>query len=128
MTEITERSRGGGVLMALHNSIKFVALDTSLLRSMIPLVDIVICKCMFQYEKVTIVLLYIPLDLSISVFELTFDLLNILLVNMKIIIDGDFNVRQFYASTQSNFNHRDPKFDTTMSFCNLLIFNNLTLI
>lgn len=62
----TGRSIGGGVLIALKNSIKSDAIDTSSITRTIPLVDLLFCVCSSRGYKFYLVLLYIPPDTHVK--------------------------------------------------------------
>lgn len=99
---LTGRSRGGGVLVAFSNKLKFDVVDISIIHSQIPLVDIVVCKCVLSYAITTLILLYIPPDISFSDFEHLLDLLEIFIIDCRLILIGDFNLPTFSMSQGSN--------------------------
>lgn len=88
------RSRGGGVLLAMLDTIKFTCVDTSLLSDTVPLIDVIICKCINPVELV-ICAVYIPPDVPSDDLELFLGLLDVYLINANVIFLGDFNAPNF---------------------------------
>ena len=116
--ELVNRSRGGGVIMAFSEDITFIQLDTTHLSTLIPLIDIVICKCMYPYNFV-ICLLYAPPDISSEDFELFLNALELTLLNTRCLIIGDFNDPHFCKNLASP----SAKTSSLQLFCNVLELN-----
>ena len=95
------RTRGGGVVVAIKNSFSVSKLDLSELISNIPLVDIVGCKINFLAYSLYIFALYIPPHMPVQDLESFFEYLeNYVSTENKILIVGDFNIPSFHD--QSN--------------------------
>ena len=90
--EMVGRSRGGGVLMALKHSILFDVIDTGNFRTMAPMIDLVICRCLLGEVQVFIVLIYVPPAASSDDVEAVTSALEAILINHIFIIVGDFNI------------------------------------
>ena len=106
------RTRGGGVLAAFSELINADAVDTTVLTDMVPLIDIIICRCSVGNLKFLLIVIYIPPDISSHDFELFFNALETFILNDEIILVGDFNVPHFI---QEGFNC--PKTYTLKQFC-----------
>lgn len=89
------RATGGGVLLGLHNSILYDVLDTSHLGACAPLIDLVLCKCVFGSQVLLIGVIYIPPDLHRDVLESFLDALQMILLDRPILLVGDFNSPEF---------------------------------
>lgn len=92
---LTNRSAGGGVFVALSDGINYEICDVSVMGSIVPLVDIVACRCYFRNAYVYIVAVYIPPDIPSEDFELFSEALEIFLIDKPNILLGDFNVPNF---------------------------------
>lgn len=88
------RSRGGGVLLALNNSIQYLCIDTSFLTETVPLVDVVICRCVSPF-KFNICLVYIPPDVPVDDLEVLSGMLEVHLMDERTLFVGDFNLPNF---------------------------------
>ena len=112
----TGRSRGGGVLLAISNSLKYSLIDTSNLSNLVPLIDLVMCRSIFGKTKFIVCIVYVPPDVTSSDLELFLNALEVLLLDEEVILIGDFNVHNFskVASTVC------PKTSILQQFCNTL--------
>ena len=108
------KSDGGGVLVGLREHIKYESLDVTYILKLIPLVDLVVCKCTMDNFSFFLVSVYIPPNLSVNDSELLFEHLEILLVNKPVLIIGDFSILEFAAKSSS------PKAILLSHFCNTL--------
>lgn len=89
------RSRGGGVLSAVSESIVAELVDVAMVSGLVPLVDINVYKCFFTAVPTYMVNIYIPPDVNCDDFEMLLDALALVLVNKQTIIVGDFNATEF---------------------------------
>ena len=92
--EKTERTRGGGVLIALRKEISYTTVDCSILNDIIPLIDIVICNCIIENTHLYICAIYIPPDIPIEDIDTFFTYLEQLLLD-KPAINGRFQYTKF---------------------------------
>lgn len=90
---LTNRSTGGGVFIAWCNTVNFEPINTDAISSVVPLVDLVACKCTTNHFY--IVAVYIPPDISQQDFELFSEVLEVFLIDKPCILLGDFNIPQF---------------------------------
>lgn len=72
------RSRGGGVLIAIVHIIPFEIIDIIHISTLIPLVDLVICKIVLGHTSIYFVLVYVPPDAAFECFEILASALEIL--------------------------------------------------
>lgn len=107
---------GGGVLIAIDNTIKSEVIDTSQLVDRFPAIDFLVCKCFISVHFFYIAIVYIPPSVSLEYYEDFFDFLeNLDVLNTgKVIFVGDFNCAKFIDN-----NIDDGK---TCSIMNLLAF------
>lgn len=92
----TNTTRGGGVLLAFKTDYNVEPLDLSEFINIIPLIDILGCKCSNKYSSLFIYVLYIPPRVTSIELELFFESFELLISNQKnILILGDFNVTHF---------------------------------
>ena len=92
---LTGRSRGGGVLIALKESLNYSIVDTSNIKKLTPLIDIIACKCYFPNSNFILCALYIPPDVNANEVEIFTDALELFFLNDNIILVGDFNLPNF---------------------------------
>ena len=112
----TGRSRGGGVLLAYAEGIECEVLDTSHFSIAIPLIDIIVAKCVGVSFSYYVVVLYIPPDLHLTEFSLALDMLEQLVADSLVLIVGDFNVPSFGVGS----NHREPRANRLIDFAAIL--------
>lgn len=112
--EAIGRSRGGGAILGLSNAILYTVIDTTFLTNNIPLVDIILCKCVSPI-KLIICLVYIPPDISAGDLELLTSSLDMYLMDEQILLLGDFNLPNFILEVPSC-----AKTSTFLHFCSLL--------
>lgn len=96
--QTTGLTKGGGVLLAVKNSFNSTRLNLDLLNNVIPAIDIVGCKISFGNIELCVFVLYIPPSVNaceLETFLESFEALNCLLDNCKILICGDFNAPSY---------------------------------
>nr|CAH7720100.1 unnamed protein product [Callosobruchus chinensis] len=91
--ELTNTSRGGGVLLAIRKAYKVKQIDFNFTR-ILPAIDIVGVKVEVLRSVIFIILLYIPPNLSAALYESLFEQMFLLdyFNTDNVIILGDFNV------------------------------------
>lgn len=112
--EVTGRSRGGGVMLGLSDAILYTVIDTTFFTNTIPLVDIILCRCISPI-KLLICLMYIPPDLSIDDLEFLTSSLDMYLMEEQVLLLGDFNLPNFVLEVPSC-----AKTSAFLNFCSLL--------
>ena len=95
--DIVNKRDGGGVLVGLSDKIKFEVMDTPTVL-LVPLIDVIICRCQFFHFKFFLVACYIPPSLDFHEYELFFDALEAILVDKPAILIGDFNLPGYNGS------------------------------
>ena len=96
----SNRSRGGGVLVAVNNLICSAKIDVSLAGfDSSPTIDIAGVKLYSANRAILIFIVYIPPNTSVATYETIFDLFSILdgIQSKNVILVGDFNITH-YAS------------------------------
>lgn len=107
------RSRGGGVLLALRNSIAVVQSVTGPFA----LVDLICCRCLLGGCPVVIVVLYMPPNVSIDEVQDVLDFLEERLGDCdRCIVIGDFNIPHFRNDSNSTKYLVLKRFTTFMHF------------
>lgn len=91
----TGRKTGGGVLIALADHITYNAVDVSLVRELVPLIDIIMCCCSVHSFRFFMIGVYIPPDVSSIDLEVFLEALGALILDKPVIIIGDFNLSQY---------------------------------
>ena len=89
---VVDRTRGGGVLIAFSPKIEFKVIDTSQISNLVPLIDLVLCKCSVNCVNFLVAAVYIPPDVSCLDLESFTDALELCLSDSKFILLGDFNI------------------------------------
>lgn len=84
------RSTGGGVLIAFSDLISYTVVDTSFIASLVPLIDLVLCKCQYNHVSFYLAAVYVPPDICQQDFELFFESLEALLLDKPVLLLGDF--------------------------------------
>ena len=117
-------SKGGGTLLAIKSEFFVEPIDLSHILDILPSVDIVGCKCLFNnFFTILVYVVYIPPNISVENFE---SFLNIFEQNISnkdnVLILGDFNITNF------NSNIIDTKcqlMQSFLEFVNMKQFNNV---
>lgn len=116
---------GGGVLLAIDNTIKSETIDTSCFEENFPEIDLIVCKCFLSYISFLIVTVYIPPSLPLDNFENFleaiggWDLIN----SERVLFIGDFNSTHFI---DSNLEDKKTRMITNMiAFTNMKQCNNI---
>ncbi|KAJ3640833.1 hypothetical protein Zmor_027371 [Zophobas morio] len=65
------------------------------LTDLVPIIDIVLCRCILSNIRYLIAVVYIPPDVNCQDLEIFLNALEVLLINENVILIGDFNVPQF---------------------------------
>lgn len=93
----TGGTTGGGALVATKNNFLSSKLDLSMLHNLVPTIDIVGCKCVFKSLILYILVVYIPPNTSLDMYEILFDSLEQLdcFHNDNVLFLGDFNITQY---------------------------------
>ena len=105
-------SKGGGVLLAIHNLLPSLGLHIN------SNLEIVACQVYFQGKKLSIASIYIPCDTNLVDNELE-DVLN--QMNGEKLILGDFNAKHDLWGSNVN----DQRGDTIAEF---ILYNNLSVL
>lgn len=100
------RSRGGGVLFAAANTVTFTTIDIGHITQNAPLIDFILCKCLFRSFTLFIGVVYIPPDLPVDDLENFTNALEIFLLGKQFLIVGDFNIPDLYITTASTHSKR----------------------
>ena len=95
------RSRGGGALIAFSPNISFKVIDTSNICMLVPLIDLIVCKCIINDVSIVIVAAYVPPDLTCSDLEQFLNSIELLLLNQCFVILGDFNLPSLTKTTSA---------------------------
>lgn len=125
------RSKGGGVLLALKSSFHAEAIDLKLFECL-PLIDITGCRLFINNKFIYVFVVYIPPDLSTAHYELFLDLfLELNVLCHDVIMIGDFNMAKFI--TKDSWDTKCYLFQNFLSFsdlsqCNDVINSNNTLL
>lgn len=119
---LSGRSKAGGVLIALNSKIIYDVLDTSHIKSIVPVIDIVACKCFLGIQKVVICAIYIPPDITVNEFENFMDAIQLFLINEQVIFLGDFNVPNFMNSINCT---KSASLHNLCELLNLTQYNNV---
>lgn len=109
--------RGGGVLLAVHNKYAMTEIDLKYIRRDIPAVDIVGATLKINSFSFVILVLYIPPNVNIAVYNQLFELLETSddISNADVYIIGDFNIPEY--NYQTDYIHSD-KVLSLAAFCN----------
>lgn len=94
---VTGGSRGGGVLLAVRGEIGAELIDLTVVRNVVPIIDVVACKVNMKCGSLIILVLYVPPNIDSASFDLFFDVLcslDIILHN-RLVVVGDFNAAKF---------------------------------
>lgn len=75
---LVNRATGGGVLIAMCKRITFSVVPLPSLSRLVPLIDVVGCRCSVGDFVFSMVALYIPPDVSPADFELFFEAVSVL--------------------------------------------------
>lgn len=113
----TGLSRGGGVLLAVENSIKSSVIDVNIMKTSFPSIDILGCKVYLTNVSLLMFVLYVPPSISLAEFESffeTFESLNCFSTDCKILIFGDFNIPLY------NIDLNDSKSKALNNFINFI--------
>lgn len=98
---LVKLSKGGGVLLAIKNNITFSRINTSELSAVVPLIDIVLCKCLINMQSVTLGVIYIPPNVTANELDLFTAGLEQLILGHQFILFGDFNLPDFGKTNES---------------------------
>lgn len=113
--EATNKTKGGGVLLASRCTFKFHQIDLDDLLNLVPLIDVLGCKFTISNFHFNIFVIYMPPSITAVEMELFLESLEQLTINMtNLMIIGDFNV--------PFMNVENAKSSTLQSFIN---FNNI---
>ena len=118
--QLVNRSKGGGVVLAISDKYVRQAVDASVITDAIPLIDIVVCKCSISGVSFYLVGVYLVPDLPLSDVVLFLELLESLLFGFPVIFIGDFNFPGFSDcdTVQTNCS----KLDVFVNFCQFMNF------
>lgn len=125
---VVGRSKGGGVLMALSHSISFCTIDSSTISNLVPLIDLIICKCSISLITLFIVVVYVPPAVTGGDMELFADALETLLFDQDFIIVGDFNLPNLTSTSSDNIGNKVNIFRHFASVLNARQLNNIVNI
>nr|CAH7728893.1 unnamed protein product [Callosobruchus chinensis] len=102
--ELLDVATGGGVLIALKNSIHVTLTDTKFFDENYPYVEFICCRCSINHIAFYIMALYIPPNLALYDFDRFFEATEEwnVLTGAKAIILGDFNTPKFFLNYQGD--------------------------
>lgn len=121
---LTNKSRGGGVLLAVKYNIESQQLDLSNFHSLIPSIDIVGAKCYVNSNSLFVFVVYIPPDINSHTLELFLSLLEEFnTYNSEIVILGDFNITNFNAIITND--SKNQLIHNFMNFTGMNQYNNI---
>lgn len=120
----TGLSKGGGTLLAVKSEFFVEPIDLSYILDILPSVDIVGCKCLFNnFFTLFVYVVYIPPNISVENLEV---FLNIFEQNISnnsnILILGDFNITNF---NNNIFDTKRQLMQLFLEFVNVKQFNNV---
>lgn len=113
-------SRGGGVLLAVKETLPSNKMNTDTIEAAFPSIDIVGCKMVSCMSRLLIYVLYIPPSTSSDVYESfleAFEVYNSAYPEWSVVIVGDFNVPLYY--TEANNNHKAELIANFSKFLNI---------
>lgn len=91
--DVTGGSRGGGVLLAILDKYKVVELDTSMVSSALPAIDILGCEVSGVFDTLYVYIVYMPPGLPLGDVRCFFELFEqCIILKGNVIILGDFNI------------------------------------
>ena len=93
--ELVDRTRGGGVALAVRSDIHAQLCNVSDYLKDVPLIDVVLCKCKHSGYSFFLGAVYIPPDTSASELTIFLDVMESLLVDAPVLLIGDFNIATF---------------------------------
>lgn len=111
------------MLIALRQDIVCLTLDTSDLSNIVPSIDVVICHCFVGSFAFYIGAVYIPPNTTLTDLELFTDALEVLLLDVPILLIGDFNLPQYIDAGSSC-----PRTHVLRTFCSLMDFRQYNTI
>lgn len=117
--DLTNTTRGGGVLLALNKSI---TADSLVLRSDVPSIDIIGIKICFNHRPLYVIALYIPPVLDVASYDIIFSQLmsyEFCRGDQDLLILGDFNIPN-YIKFLNNNQYKDNYIDILRNFCEFL--------
>lgn len=122
---IVERTRGGGVLLAINSSYAAVQIDLSVINETIPLIDIVGCYFLLDFKKILVFVLYIPPDITSDELDHFLNMFEeaTAYFNNHVIILGDFNITYF-----NDHSSRDRKCQIIDAFLNFTDFHQINTV
>lgn len=99
----TGTSRGGGVLIAVHNASPSSVVNVDSMHNIIsPLIDVIIVKLNINFSTLYVIAVYIPPSIITSELVTLFDFLSTLnFLESNYLIIGDFNITNY----ASHFDH-----------------------
>lgn len=116
-------STGGGVLVALRRDITFEYIVIDDLSTLVPLIDVVVCKCTIAKNVFYIVGIYVPPAIHADELGVFLDAISVLLLDYPVLFVGDFNIPNFLSLERN-----DPKvivMDGFMATLNLSQLNTV---
>lgn len=122
--DVTNKSRGGGVLLAFDYSLVITELNLDHLLNIVPQIDVLGCRVSKNHISFNIFVVYIPPYVTCTELELFLEAFEQVTINLApIIILGDFNL-PFLEST----NVKTIALDNFIQFNNIKQYNNITNI
>lgn len=124
-------TRGGGVLLAVRNSIHVVEVDLDEVITDLPNIDIVCCKVRFSNNSLYVFVVYIPPNTVVEHYTHFFECLTLFeeLYGSNIVVFGDFNIAnyvKFIEATGVPFaDAATVLLDRFLGFFDLKQFNNI---
>ncbi|KAI4470576.1 endonuclease-reverse transcriptase [Holotrichia oblita] len=89
-----------------------------------PLIDVLVCKCIFGIYTILLVNIYIPPDIDLDDLEASFDALAVALLGKHVIFCGDFNIPKLLSNTDND--RKCLAFNAFMDILDLKQINNVT--
>ena len=120
---LINRSKCGGVLISLISNISYTTIDLSNIIYLTPIIDITACQCYFDNLSFIICAIYIPPDIIVDDLHTFFEALEIVFLDKRVLIFGDFNMPHLYDES-----YNCSKSDICRNFMNslnLVQYNNV---
>ena len=122
---LTEQTTGGGVLLACKSEIRSEKLALPNIFNDFISIDVLCCKCYFNFTVVYVFVIYIPPNTNIDNFEAFFDSLEQIdfILGKNILVFGDFNVPQ-YVDNDTN-DRKATIINNFLTFLDIQQHNNI---
>lgn len=122
--------RGGGVMLAVKNSLKPLPVDMSKISDSLPRIDITGCRLsLYNSSSLILIVVYVQSGASLDDYAALFEYLELteILYDRNVVVLGDFNITNYYAVVDVGFS-ADPRCELLLAFLDFFDYRQMNFV